>query len=148
MNRRAFLARIGLALGSGFCLAAGAAGTARAADKKARKKSLDQRKSDGNRDGKNNVDGALWVLTANDSKSGRELTFRYRASNGVLYDAGSGRAIGDTKPVAKGLARVTFSGDSPFPGSFEIKLRRVNHWRGQKSDSTGDWNVSLDCVDR
>jgi hypothetical protein len=159
MNRRDWLGRsLGTLAGSvGLVSLVGLAGSiglvapaskAVAAPKKARKKGIDQKKSDGNVDGLDTVDGALWVLSAREVKSGKEVTFRYRAKSGVLYDPQTDRPIGVTEGTKKRQAHVTFRPESLFPGSFDITRIRLNHWRGQKADASGSWKISLDCVDR
>jgi hypothetical protein len=113
------------------------------------KKGRPARKADdGNLDGMDTIDGAVWQLVATNSHSGKVIDFFYRAKNLVLYDIRSGRVIGKVEQTRRGHGRVTFVKKSPFPGTFDIQLIRRSHWKGELTRGDDTWTVKIDCVDR
>ena len=127
--------------------AGGRRADARGPEKKARGKA-DNRRGDGNADGSDTVDGALWQLTATKGGSGRRVSFTYRVSDLVIYDVASGAVIGKADRVRRGRGAVTLYKNSPLPGTFEIRRQRLSHWSGEMKSADGAWEIKLTCLDR
>src|SRR5262245_45202424 len=64
------------------------------------------KKSDGNPDGKDTVDGAIWLFSATNVRTGEKVEFYYRVSDRVLYDRESNIVIGKTEHTKKKTARL------------------------------------------
>ena len=118
------------------------------AGKKVKRKKLDNRKGDGNPDGKDTVDGALWLFSAQNARTREVVEFRYRVSDWVIYDPVTDEEMGKTEHVAKNTAKVTLDRNSPFPAVMQLKIERISHYSGQCKRGDQVWNVKLTCIDR
>jgi hypothetical protein len=145
MQRRTFLRYTGIGI-TGAAFGWGQDAAVGAPPKK--KKRPDRKRGDGNRDGKNTVQGALWQFEATDARSNKQIKFRYRAADYVLYELETGEVIGTTKDIAKERSLVVLNDKSPFPGTFEIRFLRLSHWVGQFVKDDADWRIKLTCLDR
>lgn len=149
MQRRGFLKTLCAGIGAGLgLLGPTGQGPAEVEAKPQRKKRPDHKRGDGNPDGKNTVNGALWQFTATDTISNKQVSFRYRATDFTLYNLETGEIIGTTKALKQKRSLVTLNDKCPFPGRFEIRLLRLSHWVGQLKTDEADWIIKLTCLDR
>jgi hypothetical protein len=92
---------------------------------------------------KNAVNGALWSFVAT-NRQGKQIRFRYRAEDLVLYDPDSGAVIGKSEPVAEKRSRVTFNERSQFPATFEIRQTDTApnpKWAGRANLDNDTWTI-------
>ncbi len=131
-----------------FCLATG--GVAHAQNRKGMKH--DNKRGDGNRDGKDTVAGAIWELTATKAGSSEQVSFRYRIADFRIYDVNTGKQIGfatlNNGKSVQGGGEVTFFKNSPFPSKFPIRFQRLSHWKGEFRNDKTIWSIKLACIDR
>lgn len=149
MNRRGFL-RTWSPVGLGLAVVLGLGGRGEASPQQGKKKRKppDYRRDNTNRDGRNTIDGALWEFVGTQVSSGKEVRFRYRATNWVLHDLATGKVIGKTERIKDERARMTLNDGTPFPGQFDIKRHYHGHWSGRMKRDDADWVIKLTCLDR
>lgn len=94
---------------------------------------------------KNAVNGALWSFAAT-NRQGKQIRFRYRAEDLVLYDPDSGAVIGKSEPIGDKRSRVTFNEKSQFPTTFEIRQTDTApnpKWAGRANYDNDTWTIEL-----
>ncbi|WP_435016452.1 hypothetical protein TA3x_004018 [Tundrisphaera sp. TA3] len=99
------------------------------------------------KDTKDTIDGALWKFRAT-TREGKEITFKYRATNLTLYDPETGETIGKTENAGKRAAKVTFNDKSKFPGTFTIDMQNPGYYTGTATHDGKSWDLSLRGIDR
>jgi hypothetical protein len=152
-----------LALGSTFVLAI--TPTSAKADKKKpnRNKGPDKKKPDakkrpevrkpGNQDGKDNVAGAVWVVEAENLKTGDKKQFRFRAKDGTLFNV-DGKSVGGLRHIGTSeqggtKSRMYWKAPLPLEGEIVITLAKRGIWGGTlKTESGDEWRCRLVVADR
>jgi hypothetical protein len=95
-----------------------------------------------------NVVGAIWKVQAQNSSTGEKREVRFRAKDGVLYDA-AGRAIGALTPTKKpSVTKVTLAPGLSLSGTFTAEMVKQGSWTGVLKANDGEWNCKLTKIDK
>ncbi len=107
----------------------------------------------GDRDGKDNVRGAVWEVTAKNVKTNKQEVFRFRHQTGVAFDF-DGKKIGAVSPVGNtkdgGVkSRLVLRESTPIIGEMVMTQTKVGVWGGVLKTKEGDeWNCVIRVLDR
>ncbi len=112
-----------------------------------KKGALDKKKGFGNADGKDTVDGALWVFAAT-NRSGKQIRFRYRVTNSIMFDPDTDKQIGEVHNAGKGKSRVTMHKGTKFPATFGLEIDKAGLWLGNGKYDGDSWAIQVRCLDR
>jgi hypothetical protein len=95
-----------------------------------------------------NVDGAIWRVQAQNTGTGEKREVRFRAKDGVLYDA-AGKTIGALEATKKPtITKVTLANGLPISGTFTAEMVKTGNWTAVVKNDTGEWNLKLTKIDK
>jgi hypothetical protein len=95
-----------------------------------------------------NVDGAIWRVQAQNMATGEKREVRFRAKDGVLYDA-TNKVIGELKATKKPtITKVTLAEGLAVSGTFTAEMVKDGNWTGVLKNDAGEWNLKLTKIDK
>ena len=95
-----------------------------------------------------NVAGAIWRVQAQNTATGEKREVRFRAKDGVLYDA-TGKTIGALQGTKKPtITKVTLSDGLAISGTFTAEMVKDGNWTGVLKNNAGEWNCKLTKIDK
>ena len=108
----------------------------------------------GDRDGKDDVRGAVWEITAvNEATKDREV-FRIRHQAGVVFDIKTGEKIGAVSEVGSNReggvkSRIVLKKSTPVTGEMVMTQSKLGVWGGTlKTEKEVEWKCIVKVMDR
>jgi hypothetical protein len=95
-----------------------------------------------------NVVGAIWRVQAQNTTTGEKREVRFRAKDGVLYDA-TNKVIGELKATKKPtITKVTLADGLAISGTFTAEMVKDGNWTAVVKNDAGEWNLKLTKIDK